>query len=592
MNVRRDFLLKEYRKVIYLALLYIFYKSSGTIQNQLMKVHFEGAGADLIYVLAVSFLPSIIYSMMALLIFHLILSTIRSFILPIHRLENRYFGLKKRNTKLILLYSVIIIVLLYFPLMDRMDAVFSDLMPLSVISENPFVSLGIPGLVLYMLSLGVLIPLYVLSPLKIHSIFTGAIYALFLVHVLSVRTIQNRSIVQREVSSKISNEGADLTIATRILSRLPVLSFLSTAAEFRKDGVKSKRTVESHSDFLGTQIETKNTYKLKKGFYSADIVGIRVLTPPFYTKVFRATDSKADVTVIPASKDLPSFHINPSRVNERGSLMSKNVMGSSTDFAGITEYVPGDPLNRIWWMSLAKTGKLLTKKFYSTGEDNIILAADISDPNPKKKYPGAMLNMMMNLVNICSRKDVSIMIYPISSYGVHSNMTRNKKELMFFLMNLGSITMISPKGADNIFRSALSEREYKLIKERCKNNNITLSSLYGASGFYKKKTAMFSWQRKQVFKKSTKNFFKYQKKRSKIILLTNTRVPIEALEDFRDKCRIRKFRYIVLVLGEGDKKHMQSLDKMKERHILATPISYKDYNKISKIYSILGKKIL
>ena len=56
MNVRRDFLLKEYRKVIYLAILYVFYKSSGAIQDQLMKVHFESTGIDLIYVLAVSFL--------------------------------------------------------------------------------------------------------------------------------------------------------------------------------------------------------------------------------------------------------------------------------------------------------------------------------------------------------------------------------------------------------------------------------------------------------------------------------------------------------------------------------------------------------
>ncbi|MCK4555767.1 MAG: DUF58 domain-containing protein, partial [Candidatus Aenigmarchaeota archaeon] len=414
MNVRRDFLLKEYRKVIYLALLYIFYKSSGAIQDQLMKVHFEGAGADLIYVLAVSFIPSIIYSIMAMLVFHILLSTIKSVILPIHRLEGKYFGLKKRNILLMLGYALVLMFILYDPDHLGTSSTLSSMLPEDIFSGSN--SSGLFDSLLYMLSLAFLFPLYVLSPLKIHSIVSGAVYALFIIHILSVRTIQNRSIVQREVSSKISNEGADLAIATRILSRIPVLSFLSTTAEFRKDGVKSKRTVESHSDFLGTQIETKNTYKLKKGFYSADIVGIRVLTPPFYTKVFRATDSKADVTVIPASKDLPSFHINPSTVNERGSLMSKNVMGSSTDFAGIAEYVPGDPLNRIWWMSLAKTGNLLTKKFYSTGEDNIILAADISDPNPEKKYPGAMLNMMMNLVNICSRKDVSVMIYPISSY--------------------------------------------------------------------------------------------------------------------------------------------------------------------------------
>ncbi len=590
MNVRRDFLLKEYRKFGYLAILYIVYKSSGAIQSQLMKAHFESAGIDLLYVLAVSFIPSFIYSMMIMLVFHILLSTVKSFILPIHRLEGKYFGLRKRSVFLVLGYALFLMFILYGPNYLGTDSTISSLLPKDIFSGHT-ISWSLDSL-LYTVSLVFLFPLYVLAPLKIHSVVSGAVYALFIIHILSVRTIQNRSVVTRDISTKILKEGADVAVATKILSRLPILSFLGTSAEFRKEGVKSKHTIESHSDLIGTRIETKKTYKLKKGFYSADIVGISVLTPPFYTKVFRATGSKSDVTVIPASKDLPSFHINPSTITEHGSLMAKNTMGSSTDFAGIDNYVPGDPLNRIWWMSLAKTGNLLTKKFYSTGEDNIILAADISDPNPEKKYPSAMLNMMMNLVNICSRKDVSIMIYPISSYGVHSNMTRNKKELMFFLMNLSSITMISPKGAKNIFKSALSEREYKTIKERCKNNNITLSSLYGASGFYKKKTSMFSWQRKHVFKKSTKEFFKHQKKRSKIILLTNTRAPLEALEDFRDKCRIRKFRYIVLVLGEGDKKHMQSLDKMKERHILATPISYKDYNKMSKSYSILGKKIL
>ena len=226
MNVRRDFLLKEYRKLGYLAILYIFYKSSGAIQSQLMKIHFESAGADLLYVLAVSFIPTLIYSMMVMLVLHIIISTIKSVIWPIHRLEGKYFGLRKRSVFLVLGYALFLMLILYGPSYLGTDSTISSLLPKDIFSGRN-ISWSLDSL-LYIVSLVFLFPLYVLSPLKIHSVVSGAVYALFIIHILSVRTIQNKSVVQRDISTKILKEGSDVAVATKILSRLPRLSFLGT----------------------------------------------------------------------------------------------------------------------------------------------------------------------------------------------------------------------------------------------------------------------------------------------------------------------------------------------------------------------------
>lgn len=590
LGIRKEFLLKEKRKIKYISLLLVLQLYAKEIQNELMKHTFSNPIIDIAYVFAVAYLPSLISSMIALSIFYLALSIIKMKILPVHFLEKKYFGLKGRNIRGVAIYSIIIAVALYgIPHIAANEPEFGTFFkgyPLGEITDYSSLAAALFYLV-------ALVPLYILYPLKPSSIAAGFIYGAFLTHIISVRTLQNRSQVLRTCSPPIADENSWVTVSTRISSPMPILSKVMLSSAFKNAGVTSRQAGAGRTDLLGLTIESSSGYRLEKGFYSADIAPMWVVTLPFFvSKIYRVSKSDANVTVIPPARKMQGFHTAPLHTDERSEIVSKKILGSSSAFAGIKEYTPGDPLNRVWWMGFARTGKMLVKTFFGTGEDTIILMPDLSNPDSKKEYNDATLAAMTNAINICSKKDISLSIFPICSYPIHVEATRNRRDLMFFLMNMNTIALLSPKGAELIFESALTSGDNHALRERCNRHNISMSSLYGASSFYGKNAAIFSWERKGIFKSSVERFFKFQKKRSKIILLTDTKVPLDALESFRTMALARKFHYVVIVIGEGGQKQLERMSAIKERHILAVSMTYEDAQKVSKIYSILGGKLI
>lgn len=595
MSLRREFLRAEARKLAFVAALFVALQFLPRIQKALLSERFSSPAFDFAYVLFVSFLPSIIYSIISFTIFSFVLSIVKMQLLPAAILEKKYFGLKDRNIKAVLFYAAVLMLVLYDPDHLNTDStvagIFSNLQP-----SLPNAALDVQSITsyaVYLLYLLFIAPLYVLFPLKTYSVVAGALFALFLVHIMSVRIISRKAMISRSIAPRILEEGGWTSATTKISSALPVLSHVSISQEFRRSGVIKKKTERNESDFLGMHVELENKYCLRKGVYSADVAELWVATPPFFSRVYRASESEAGATVIPKSVDLSMFRAAHTAFEARGSIISSRMMNSSSDFAGIKEYVPGDQLNRVWWMGLAKTGTLLTKSFYSTGEDSIILMPDLSDPDAEKEYCGALINSLTNIVNICSKKDISVSIYPICKHRLRAEPTRNKRELMFFILNLNAITLISPEGADAIFDTALTHEDYRIIRERAKKENITLSSLYGASGFYAKASPLFSWERKSVFLGSARDFFRHESKRSKAILITDKRIPSDALLEFRSMCMARKFRYIVILLGKWEtRKDAELLDALRQQHIFAVPLAYSDAQKISAVYGILGARIL
>ncbi len=591
MNFRKDFLLRESRKLAILAALFIFQQAVPSIQESLLKYHFQAPSYDFAYVLAVSFLPTIIYSAMSLLLFSFFVSILKMMFVPAYMLEKKYFGLKYANLVPIFIYSLLLMLVLYnskylgtASFSDYFGGIFSKIM------NPPQSTLQALG---YAVHVAVAVPLYIFYPLKVSSLVSGALYAMFIIHLISIRTIGRNANFSRACSSKISEEGGWISVETKLISKFPVLSYVRISHEFKDLGVVKKESVRSSSDISGMHIEHVNKYSLLNGFYSADMAEFWVITPPFFSKIYCISRTDASVTVVPKTPEMHSVRTSPVALESRGNLLSKKMMNSSTDFAGIKGYVPGDQLNRIWWQGFARTGTLLTKNYYSTGEDSIILMPDLTDANSGNEYNMALMSALTNIVNICSKKDISISVYPICSHELRAEASRNRKELMFFILNIGTITTISPKGADKIFESALSRQDYSRVIERCKKNNITLSSFYGASAISRKAAPVFSWDRKSVFMKSARNFFKHQGKRSKVVLLTDSSIPLSAIEDFRNMCLARKFRYAVIALEkDSSKKGLHRIEEAKMRHIFMVPMAFEDAKRLSKIYSVLGSRIL
>ncbi len=68
------------------------------------------------------------------------------------------------------------------------------------------------------------------------------------------------------------------------------------------------------------------------------------------------------ITVLPKRYALPSIHLPGIRRHQTGGVSLTASVGDSEEFISLRDYRPGDPLRRIHWKSLAKTGKPIVKE--------------------------------------------------------------------------------------------------------------------------------------------------------------------------------------------------------------------------------------
>jgi uncharacterized protein (DUF58 family) len=90
-------------------------------------------------------------------------------------------------------------------------------------------------------------------------------------------------------------------------------------------------------------------------FYSGDPLG-------FFRHV-RAMSVMTPLTVFPRPLDTRVNYLNSSSMVPKDELATVPFSGESTEFLGVTEYQPGDPLRKVHWASTARMGKLITKQF-------------------------------------------------------------------------------------------------------------------------------------------------------------------------------------------------------------------------------------
>lgn len=85
-----------------------------------------------------------------------------------------------------------------------------------------------------------------------------------------------------------------------------------------------------------------------------------------------------DILVYPMALDVGAIPL-PSTILHGEMRRQRNAPMSSSTVAGIREYVPGDPINRISWTSSARHGRLLVKEFDPDPTADLWLLLDLSE---------------------------------------------------------------------------------------------------------------------------------------------------------------------------------------------------------------------
>jgi hypothetical protein len=580
-------------------LLSFFIGLSG-LKDFMLNVKFGYPPLDFMYVLAVAFLPDMIAVTGYGILFSVAYLLLRYMVLPVHRVERHYLGIKGGGTRKYIFIMAFVVLLLfiipYFMTESLLLGGFLSEIERSALQASSAVYMmgSQAGLVLepmakiLMLLLDVMLikPFFLFYPVRVDALLASLFMASLFYHSAMVSFSKKRMRVDRQTSAHLCQQGEEVVMRTSLRSPFPAptVSLPLCSIPWKKMESRKKK---SRGDLFSTRFENTETLSLREGYYNFDIVPIRVFTFPFFhTKIYRVCDANSDVSVLPQLRFKTRMVIQKPIVAREASSLVKMQLGSSLDFAGIREYSHGDPMSRIWWKGLAKYGKLLVKEFHSFGEDRWMLILDFSNPNLGEDEVQDMLEFSRLFIELCTRKDISIGLSTFSPAFHYADYTTSKKNLLSSLARVTSpLYEISPKGVELIMKDALGP-DIERLKIKCRRKNMTLSMVYSYSGLGKQKT-FFSWSGKKTFKDCTKKLFVNMKRSGKILLITDGDPNnLDMFRKFKAICMNRRCSYLfVLTQSQGDM--LEQLREAKIKAILAPDEELTNPGFVMKLVSLV-----
>jgi uncharacterized protein (DUF58 family) len=115
---------------------------------------------------------------------------------------------------------------------------------------------------------------------------------------------------------------------------------------------------------------------LKRGAYTIPAVTV-VTQDPLGIFYFRKTlPCKSEILVYPRPQRIPDVLLSGAERFGFRDMPIAAARGYGVDIDGVREYVPGDPLRRMHWKSVARTGRLNVIEFEESRSINIVLVLD------------------------------------------------------------------------------------------------------------------------------------------------------------------------------------------------------------------------
>ncbi|PSP21406.1 DUF58 domain-containing protein [Halobacteriales archaeon QH_10_65_19] len=158
------------------------------------------------------------------------------------------------------------------------------------------------------------------------------------------------------------------------------------------DGVPEELAVTSGSARTGTPLSPDEheqiTYTVvaKRGEFSFEAPAVRVRSLAGSDRVTRSVPAEGD-TVVSCTNVRGEAPIQHSTINRQGSL-SVDSGGPGQEFFATRQYKRGDPVNRIDWHHVAKTGEFITVQYRREQSARTVLVVDARPLNRVTAAPG------------------------------------------------------------------------------------------------------------------------------------------------------------------------------------------------------------
>lgn len=116
---------------------------------------------------------------------------------------------------------------------------------------------------------------------------------------------------------------------------------------------------------------------LQRGVYSLGPTSLEGGDPFGLFPVERTLPASESLLVYPMLFDVHDFP-SPSGIMPGGEALRRRTQQVTPNAAGVRDYYPGDPLNRIHWMSTARRGRLISKEFELDPQAEVWIFLDAS----------------------------------------------------------------------------------------------------------------------------------------------------------------------------------------------------------------------
>ncbi len=183
--------------------------------------------------------------------------------------------------------------------------------------------------------------------------------------------------INRRISTDSPQPGEEVEVSLEITNTGPTLTDLRVI-----DGVPSRLRVTANSPRLGTALRTGKsaefTYTItaRRGEHEFTPVTILARDQSGAIEIETTYEEPTKITCIPSLTPMPiSFPLRAKTVHFAGSVESKSA-GAGVEFHATRDYRPGDPIGRIDWNRLAKTGDLTTIEYIERHRATVVLLID------------------------------------------------------------------------------------------------------------------------------------------------------------------------------------------------------------------------
>ncbi|NLH98783.1 MAG: DUF58 domain-containing protein [Chthonomonadales bacterium] len=115
---------------------------------------------------------------------------------------------------------------------------------------------------------------------------------------------------------------------------------------------------------------------LKRGVYTLSTVSVSAADPLGLFRFKKTLAAPGELTVYPVPEEIPGLAISGAERYGFRDLPFTAARGSGVDMDGVREYVPGDPLRRMHWKTVARTGNLHVIEFEESRSQTVVVVLD------------------------------------------------------------------------------------------------------------------------------------------------------------------------------------------------------------------------